>query len=229
MKHRLASAIITAALSSLAAGTAVGQETLDRGTLVIIQGDRVVGREKFLLRSGRRSGSPDGFTLSSSVSYPAERPLRTFTAVVEFLPDSQPVASILELQNGDQERVLMVIGPRRVTVRLKTAAGESAREYPAGGSVLLADDSVFAYHALPPNLSQPAARGMTLRGARRGEAELTDHGTEPTDVGPNTRALWHLSVTLGGVTRHLWYDDRGRLVKLSIPSKDLVVLRTEGD
>ncbi len=123
----------------------------------------------------------------------------------------------------------MVIGPRRVAVRLKTATGESAREYPAGGSVLLADDSVFAYHALPPNLSQPAASGITLRGARRGGAEWTDHGTEPTDVGPDTRALWHLSVTLGGVTRHLWYDDGGRLVKLSIPTSDLVVLRAESD
>jgi len=229
MKRRMATAILTAALSSLAAGAAVGQQTLDRGTLVIIQGDRVVGREEFLLRSGRRSGSPDGFTLSSTVSYPADRPLRTLTAVVEFLPDSQPVASILELQNGEQERVLMVIGPRRVTVRLKTPAGESAREYPAGGSVLLADDSVFAYHALPPSLSHPEARGMTLRGARHGGAEVTDHGAEPTDVGPDQRTLWHVSVTLAGATRHLWYDEQGRLIKLSIPSRDLVVLRAEAD
>jgi hypothetical protein len=161
MMPRLAGAILATALSSLAADAAEGQQTLDRGTLVIVQGEHVVGREEFLLRSGRRSGSPDGFTLSSTVSYPADRPRRTLTTVVEFLPDSQPVASILELQNGAQERVFMVIGPRRVTVRLKTSAGESAREYPAGGWVLLADDSVFAYHALPPSLAHPGANGMT--------------------------------------------------------------------
>jgi hypothetical protein len=213
-------------LTAALAGAAAAQQVVDRGTLLIMQGGRLVGQEEFVVERGRRSGAPDGFTIASVVAYPAERPTRRLTAVVEFGPDSQPAATLVEAEDGELRRVLIRLGPRRVTVRVVTPSGEAAREYPSAPRHLVLDDSLFAAHAVELPVPPGTVRSITLREGGRGTADVSDHGSDRTSVGTAQRTLHHISVTMGGERRDLWYDERGRLVKLAIPSRGLTALRS---
>jgi hypothetical protein len=227
MPHLRPLALSILLLSPHAASVAAAQgRVLDRGILSIMEGDRVVGVEEFVLQRGRRSGALDGFTISSTAKYPADRPTRTLTAVVELLPDSLPAATALEAEDGELQRVLIVFAPRRVTVRRKTHTGESAREFPGGGTHLIFCDSLFGYHAIAPSIGGEPVRSITLRGGQRSPAEVRDHGVEPTPVRDAEPALRHISVAVDGQTRHLWYDEGGRLIKLTIPDRGLTALRS---
>jgi hypothetical protein len=216
---------MVAAVVAMVSAPGARAQVVDSGALSIMQGEREIGREEFTLERGRRSGSPDGFTLTTTVGYPANSPSRKLSAVVEFLPDSQPAATILEATDGQLQRALMVIAPRRVTVRLKTSTGESAREYPGGGTVLLTCDSLFGHYAMAPRPSGEPVRALTLLGGRRSDAALVDHGVERTTVAGAERSLRHWSIVVAGAERHLWYDERGRLMMIRIPSLGIVVLR----
>ena len=222
----------TAALAALLACAPVLTETLaaqhvvDRGTLLITQQGELVGREDFVVERGRRSGAPDGFTIASVVSYPAERPTRRLTSVLEFGPDSQPAATRVDAEDGELRRVLIRLGPRRVTVRVVTPTGEAAREYPSAPRHLVLDDSLFAPHAVALPAPAGPVHSITLREGIRGSAEVTDHGSDATAVGATQRTLHHVSVTAGGERRDLWYDELGRLVKLAIPGRGLTAVRS---
>src|SRR3990172_11297621 len=99
---------------------------LDAGTLVISRSGMVVGREEFTVRRGRSSG-PDGYTITSTVTYPPTSPTVTFSPVVELGPDSIPVQVQFDIYGDGQSRVYVRFGPRRMTLRVVRPGGESAR------------------------------------------------------------------------------------------------------
>ena len=198
---------------------------LDRGVLILMQGSEVVGREEFVLRRGRGSAPLTGFTIVSTAWFPAERPLRSLDAVIELGPDSATVATRIEAGNGEPRRVLIGIGPRRLTVRSETSSGESAREYPARGPHVVVDDSLYAPHALPPSSAFEIIDVVTLDGRRSPEARLVDHGIEFADVGGSRQSLHHWSIEGGQHVRHLWYDEAGRLMKVEDPGRGTTAVR----
>jgi hypothetical protein len=221
-------AFVLAALAAtaLAPGSLPAQVSeVDRGVLILMRGSETVGREEFVVRRGRGSGIMAGFTIVSTAWYPAERPERSLGSVVELGPDSVPSATRLEAGNGDLKRVLIGLGPRRITVRSATSSGESAREYPVREPHVLVDDSLFSPHAFPPVPRSGAARTLTLEGVRGPLVEIVDHGTATTPVGGTTRQLRHFSIVTSGVERHLWYDSAGRIMKVEEPGRGLTVIR----
>lgn len=202
---------------------------VDRGMLILMRGAETVGREEFVVRRGRGSGALAGFTVVSTAWYPAERPERSLGSVIELGPDSVPSATRLEAGNGELKRVLIGLGPRRITVRSATSSGESAREYPVREPLVLVDDSLFAAHAFPPMPRNGTARTLTLDGLRGPLVQVTDHGTAPTSVGEATLQLRHLSIVSEGVERHLWYDEEGRIMKVEDPALGLMAIRAQED
>lgn len=203
---------------------------LDSGTLLVLEGSRLVGREEFVLRSGRGSGASTGFTVSSTIIYPPDYPRQRVVVVVEFEPDSQPAAARFEVQGGSPRTVLYRLASRRMTVRIATPQGESAREFPGGVAHLALDDSVFGYHALLGSHRAGPVQTFSSRGDRGVNARIADHGTEPTTIDGVERTLRHLSIRSPSETRHLWFDDRGRLLKIEIPDRSLTVVReADGD
>jgi hypothetical protein len=198
----------------------------DRGVLILKRGSETIGREEFVVRRGRGSGALAGFTVVSTAWYPAERPERSLESVVEVGPDSSPTAVRLEAGNGDPKRVLIALGRDRVTVRSLTSAGESAREYPATQRHVLVDDSLFAPHVFPPKGIDGEARTLSLGGGRGAPARIVDHGTVTTTVGTSTLTLRHVSILSPQIERHLWYDERGRLIKVEDPRLGLTVIRS---
>lgn len=223
-------ALLITGIVAEATGLAAQQRELDRGVLLITHNAETVGREEFVLLRGS-SGAPgmSGFTVTSTVYYPADRPETSVNAAVEFGADSVPTMSRYEVGNGDVVRVVMGLGARRITVRTLTRGGESAREYPARERHLVMDDSVFGIHAIAPGAASRESRSVTLSGVRGETLQIVDRGMETTTVGPARVVLRHVTVGSPTETRHLWYDEVGRLMKLVIPGRNLTAIRIQTD
>jgi hypothetical protein len=199
------------------------QRELDRGVFLVRRGSDILGREEFVLRSGGSAGGIGRYTLRTTAWYPADRPERALTVILEFGPDSQPMTARFEGGNGDQRRVFLALGPRRMTVRRATPQGESAREYPVRGRQHLVSDSVFALHALLPRAG--SARHISVDGTRGPVTRIEHLGVDQTPMAGDSRQLTHVRLTSERDTRDLWYDERGRIMKISIPDRGVVVER----
>ena len=58
-------------------------------------------------------------------------------------------------------------------------------------------------------------------------ATVRDAGEENVTIGESTVPLYHLEVQPdGGDMRHVWLDDLGRVIRVEIPSRGYVAVRT---
>lgn len=215
-----------AALLALAAAPLHGQQrTVDRGVLTITRGGEVIGREEFAVHIGTTAAGGPGLTVASTALYPPYRPERTLTSVVEFAADSLPAVARLEIANGQALRVIIGIGPRRITVRRGSATTESAREYPARGRPIIVDDSVFAAFAVRPPASGQPTQALALDGTLGETAAVSYRGATETRVGERSVSLDLVVVTVGGETVSTWYDADGRLQKVEWPQRGVAAVR----
>jgi len=220
-----AAPLLPALLLSATALRAQGP-VVDQGVLSIMRGNAEIGREEFTIRRGRpATGQADGFTISGTATYAAERPQRMVVTVAELGPDSQLTLVTQERRNGGTRKAAVGIGPRRLTIRTQSADGESAREHPRSGAVLVVDQVAFAPLALLGTMtSGPVTVVSPLEGERQ-TLQLTDHGDDRIRVKGVERVLRHLSLGSGDDTLHAWYDDRGHLVQVSVPGRDIRAVR----
>jgi hypothetical protein len=195
---------------------------LDAGTLIISRGGLVIGREEFTVRRGR-SGAPDGFTISSAVSYPPTSASVRLSPVVELGPDSAPLQVQFDVYGNGQSRAYARFGPRRITIRVVRPGGESARELPAIGAEIVVDDSVFALHAVAP--PRRVRQAIAVRSGARLPVQIDGRGIERTTIQGVPRDLRHEVLRVGAQERHLWYDQDGRLMKVEAPGLSLVAER----
>ena len=215
---------VLVAIVTLAATVHAQQRVLDSGTLMISRAGVLIGREEFTIRSGRASGSGDGFTIAATAYYPADRSQASLAITVELAADSEPASFQLNVLDQRQRRIYAQLGPRRVTVRTLTASGESVREYPGGSRTLAADDSSFALYAVLPGRAAGTVQMISPREGRRAAHELKDLGLERTDVGARSVELHHL-VLDGPSLTHLWFDEHDLLIKAEVPGAGLAASR----
>jgi hypothetical protein len=186
--------VVALALVALAPAPGRAQQVAsDSARLLVMRSDRVIGSEDFAYR--RQTESAGG-----GVSFVA-----TATG------DSATL------------RVALTAGPRRITVRVASGAGETAREYPGGAPALVADERVLSLYALVAQLDPgPITVFGPPPGGRRA-ATLTLVGDEAR---PGTSALLrHLVVQSGEDLVDVWLDPEGRLMRVAIPSRGLVAER----
>ncbi len=207
-------------------GVAVAQTSplLDEGTLIIMMSNSVIANERFELRAGRGNDAV-GFTVRSTASYPPYAPVHRLAAVVEFDADSLPTGAQFDLGGVQRRRTLIDIGARRITIRIVSPTGEEWGEHRRRAPVLFLIDSIFAQYILPPRTSSATSHGITSAGRVYDRVTVRDGGLVRTSVGTAQRAL--RLVTIGGDPDELllYYDERGRLVKLEVPSRALLVVR----
>jgi hypothetical protein len=65
------------------------------------------------------------------------------------------------------------------------------------------------------------------RGSHVGAATLSAMGLEPVEVGGKSVTGTHYSLVSGGVRRDFWLDASGRLLRVEVPSQQLVAAREE--
>lgn len=198
---------------------------LDQGVLRVVAGGTEIAREEFTVTLGSAVAGGARLRITTTAFYPPRRTKITISPYVELGPDSMPRMVQYAATNGDDERILAQIGPRRLTIRRISSRGESAREYPGAPRTLIVDDSVFALYAVPPGTASGTVRLVSPRRDVREDYYLTNRGVEQTVVEGEWMELLHLVLTAGADVRHLWYDDSGRLMKVEIPSRQLYAER----
>lgn len=198
---------------------------LDQGVLRVVVGGTEIAREEFTVTVGSAVAGGAGLRITATAFYPPRRTKITISPLVELGPDSMPRLVQFEAANGDDERILAQIGPRRLTIRRISSRGESAHEYPGAPRTMIVDDSVFALYAVPPGTASGTVRLVSPRRDVRADYDLTNRGVEETVVAGERMKLLHLVLTRGADVRHLWYDASGRLMKVEIPSRQLYAER----
>lgn len=207
---------------------------LDRAVFLVSRGSDLIGREEYRLHKGQLSevGATmvsTGFTVSVTAYYPSSRSYASATSIVHLSQDSLPSGARLDLDGSGQPNAFVDFTARRITVRNRTAAGESAGQYPRPERVLLADESLMSMLAVLPGTTPGPMALFYPRTGRMSRVQLADHGAESTLVSDDERVLRHLSIEARDLEWHLWYDSRGRLVKLEIPTDGLTAIRTESN
>jgi hypothetical protein len=225
LRRSLAAACLLASAVLSPRSAAAQPATVDEGSFTITRGGAPAGREVFKILSTPGIGgsilkaqatvTSDGRTLAASYVTDATGTPQTYT--VEVRQDG----TVAERATGSGR-------PGRISVDAQSATSRSAKEYVAGAGVLVFDDDVFhQYHFL-------ARRGLgngrvTVVYPRRNVQEamrVREGGSEPVVIGgravPATLLVLQES---GGAERQIWVDAEHRVLKVAIPSRDLVALR----
>jgi hypothetical protein len=211
-----------------ALGTAV-----DEGVLVVRVDTVEVARESFRLNRGRLSRGEPGWTLATTIRYDRARPVIVLAPILEVNTDTMPQTLQYDVADPRQpSRILGEFGRGRFTVRLVSRATERAREFPTGQRAVVLDDSVFALYVFAGWRGAAASGPVTAifpRALRRDVVEVRDLGQESTTLNRDPARLRHITVGGGGQDIvHVWLDEAGRLMKVEIPSRHLVVERLAG-
>jgi hypothetical protein len=213
---------------------ALAQGPREEGTLIVRRDTLEIARESYTLGQTRLSGGGAGWVLSATTRYDRDRPVVVLSPTLEIATDSVPVTLQFDVANPrEPQRVLGQLGRNRFTVRTVSKNLERAREFPLRAPAVVLDDDVFALYQVVAWFARPAPVTLTAVVARAGRREtltLADSGAQPVGMSRGTMTLRHLTLT-GGTNQlvHLWFDPAGRLVRLTIPTRNLVAEREPTD
>ena len=234
-RHRYASRFlqlaVLAGLTAQPVAAAPQGRLVDKASFVISRGSAEIGREELSIQQGRRSETGGGYvgtgySVSTTAFYPSHRSYATAASVVQFDSDSQPSSAWMDLEGNGQPNVFVDFTARRITVRTRTSAGESASQFPRSDRLLVVDDSLLLVFAVLSGRTPGAVTLFFPRTGQRLQAPFEDLGTEETRFEGSERQLRHWTLGSGDLVRHLWYDSLGRLMKVEMPAARLVATRS---
>ena len=149
-----------------------------------------------------------------------------------------PLRYALEERRGT-EIALRIVGQRqrnRFATQTRAGGTEAAREFLAVAGTVIVDDDGLAQYALllqgqrtAPERGRRTLQTVAPRGDRQGSITLTraaDPDTVTIDGQLRPAVRWQL-VTDRQETRWLWSDAEGRLLRVSIPARQLDARRDE--
>jgi hypothetical protein len=116
---------------------------------------------------------------------------------------------------------------------VKTAKGESTKEYIVADGALVLDDNVFhQYYFLARRASSSSgAATVPVVIPQRNTQVVMRVATQGSDaVSIAGRAITARLLVLsepGGATRHIWVDDQGRVLKVVLDARGITALRDE--
>jgi hypothetical protein len=188
---------------------------------VVTQDGKEIGREEFTRRPTRARGLP-GSTIIAAARYPATGPTTRLAATLERTPDSALAKFQLDVESEGAVTVILAAGSgARLIVRTVAKGSESGRELPGGPDVVLLDDQVFSLYMPVAELATPTGRTLTAIIPRSGRrATFTARRESGTAGGASRIAL------AGDINGALVTDARGRLERLELPARNIVVTRT---
>jgi hypothetical protein len=224
--RRLAAALGVAVLAAVRSAPA--QEFLDRGTFLIERAGNEVGREDFAIRRAQaRAGS--GTILAVATVHYRDRDLRP---ALDLSGDLRPAGYQLDVSAAGRvvERLSVQFGRGRISVRLASQQREVLREFPPAPGIAVLDDDVFhqfyflpraaAGGVLPLRLLLPRTPGIVNASVHRA-------GEDTVVVGGRKLPADHFVLVLeGGEERDFWFTAAGDLLRVTVPSREIVATRT---
>jgi hypothetical protein len=120
-------------------------------------------------------------------------------------------------------------GARLVATSNDQRGGESMREYPlsTGQSMILEDGLLHQLFFAPLGKRLGKVQIINPRASRVVGGTLTALGLEPVDIAGKSITGTHYSLVSSGDRRDFWTDASGRLLRVEIPSQQLVATREE--
>lgn len=201
----------------------------DEGSFTISRSGTRIGRETFTIR---RTPGPGGdvYVANATVEFDAERLSPALRADDSFAP----LAYQLEVRSGGEvrERLRAIVGRGRISAQVKTAKGESTKEYIVADGALVLDDNVFhQYYFLARRSAGAANSSVPVVIPQRNTQvvmRVTAQGNDAVTIGGRSIEGRVLVLTEpGGATRHIWVDSQGRVLKVSLDARGITALRDE--
>ena len=205
--------------------------TVDEGTFTITRGgtrpsDRI-GQESFTIRRTRGPGG-DVVVANATVTFDTERlspALRTDTSF-------SPLAYEVEVRTGaNVERLRGRIGGGRFSAQLKSAKGESSKEYIVSDGALILDDDVFHQYYFLVQRARGGSATIPVVIPRRNLQEtmrIQAGANEQVRVGTTSVEARHYTIQEpSGATRQVWADAQGRVLKVQLDGGNITATRDE--
>jgi uncharacterized protein (DUF2345 family) len=201
---------------------------LDEGTFRLLVNNREVGMETFSIRQSG-TGADAIITAQGRVVLQQNGGTELVANVQLAGAGLRPVAYDLELRGGDARRIHGSVTGRRASARI-TAGSETFREYlVTDGAVILDDGVAHHYYFIAQRASAGAATVpiMVPRESRQTQATITVGGNESVSAGGATVQARRLTVQpAGGDVRNVWVDGEGRVLRVEVPARNYVAVRT---
>lgn len=215
-------ALLTAAAPGLAqAGT-------DEGEFKISVAGRQAGEEQFTIReAGSGSGAETIATGKVRLLLPS--------GTIELTPrlrasgiGADPVAYEVAVEGTSPRKIVGTIGGGRFSAKIVSPSGEQLREYVASSGALVLDDGVaHHYYFLARRLREGTVPVIIPRENRQVMATVRNAGEEQIRIGGAAVSSYHLVVQpQGGDERHVWVDVLNRVLKVEIPAREYLAVRT---
>ncbi|HEX6694441.1 MAG TPA: hypothetical protein VF035_07100 [Longimicrobiales bacterium] len=213
-----------------AAPLAAQTETLDEGTFRITVSGAEVGVETFSIR---RSGSgPDAVVMAKGrVVLDASRGGQQIQANVQLAgPTLRPAAYEVEVRGGDAQGIRATVRGSRVSARITSSAGENMREYLVSDGAVLVDEGVAHQYYFLARRATGSSTNIPIvmpRQSKQVTATVTARGDESIQIGGTAVQARHLVVQpAGSAAVDVWADAEGRILKVEIPTRNYMAVRT---
>jgi hypothetical protein len=131
--------------------------------------------------------------------------------------------------SGDEDSEIYVSrSDGRFLSKVISSEGEQLREFRAGpGSVVLDEEVAHHHFLLTPFLDEGPVSLTVLSpsGGRQQRMTLTSLGMAEIRVGATPVSARHFRLEGGPMSREIWFDDQGRVLRVEIPSLGFVADR----
>lgn len=200
--------------------------TLDRGSFSISVNGQRVGREDFTI-SGTPGAAGMEYLSKATVTWGDRRLTPSLWSDSTGAPSRYRVE--VKGTSGSVERWMGNISRGRVSAQINTSRGEADREYVVtDGAVLLDDDVFHQYYFVALRANGSSVPIVVPRRNTQLALRVSNAGNERVSVGGTSIEARHLQFTEpSGVVREVWVDDAGRVLKVAIPSRNIVALRDD--
>lgn len=202
---------------------------VDEGSFTISRSGSKIGQETFTIR---RTPGPGGdvYVANATVEFDSERLSPALRADDSF----EPLAYQLEVRSGGEvrERLRAIVGRGRISAQVKTAKGESTKEYIVADGALVLDDNIFhQYYFLARRASRSGPASVPVVIPQRNTQVVMRVSTKGNDDvrigGRNLPAHLLVLTEPGGGTRHIWVDEQGRVLKVALDARGITALRDD--
>lgn len=202
-----------------------GPRTLDRGSFTISVKGEVAGRETFAISN---ANGPNGVeVISSGTSSFGGR-----ETTPQLRSDSAGGTTVYRIEirgSGTVDRWAGTVSRGRVRAQMTSAKGPAEREYiVSDGAPILEDDIFHQYFFVVQRATGPTLPVVVPLRNKQLVLRVTVVGQEKLTVGTTSLDARHYSFAEPtGETREVWVDARHRVLKVAIPSRQLIALRDE--
>ena len=222
---------MTAIAVPLPSGATAQVLVVDEGSFTITRNGARTGRETFSIRrTGTAAG--DAYVANGTVDLDGRR----LVPALQTDADLGPMKYQLEIRKGDDvlERLKGISGRGRFSTQVRTAKGESTREFIASDNAVLLDDDVFSqYYFIAQRALKLGAAGGAIPVVvpQRAAQEVLHAAWSPDETiviaGRPVKGRHLVLTEPGGAVQNVWMDSAGRVLKVSIDARGLVIQRDD--